>query len=277
MAKIPVTVERRLKKQVPKFQKILASALSRDVNEADTVIIITDILEQVFGLDKYNDITREYSISGTYVDLAVVIEKNVDYLIEVKAVGNPLKESYLRQVTNYAAKEGVKWAILTNGVEWEIHRITVDGQVANQNILKFNFLELNVRSRDHLDSLFLLCKKGVAKNLIEEYYEHKQIFNRHTVGMILVCDDVLNSTRKILKKLNPKMKITNDQIREKIVGHIVKREIFESDLGKEAEKQFKKFITKEKKKSNLRLKKSQSEQPPRLGNDVLEGGHNGSG
>ncbi len=57
MAKIPKQVVARLKAEVPKFQKILTSCRDRDINEADTVAIIADILERVFGMDRYTDIT----------------------------------------------------------------------------------------------------------------------------------------------------------------------------------------------------------------------------
>lgn len=80
MANIPAKVATRLKNEVPKFQKILKSASDRDVNEADTVVIITDMLDAVFGMDKYSEVTREFAIKGTYVDLAVKIEGKIEYL-----------------------------------------------------------------------------------------------------------------------------------------------------------------------------------------------------
>ena len=49
MATIPKRVSERLIKQTRKFQKVLKSALARDVNESDTVAIITDMLSIVFG------------------------------------------------------------------------------------------------------------------------------------------------------------------------------------------------------------------------------------
>jgi hypothetical protein len=48
---------------VPKFQQVLNLAKDRDVNEADTVSIIKDMLADIFGYDKYLDITRPRSKS----------------------------------------------------------------------------------------------------------------------------------------------------------------------------------------------------------------------
>ncbi len=108
MANIPAVAAKRLSASVPKFRKILSRAKERDVNESDTVTIITDMLEEVFGFDKYSDITREFGIQGTYCDLAIKTGKRVQYLIEVKAIGLELRESHLRQSVNYASREGVK-------------------------------------------------------------------------------------------------------------------------------------------------------------------------
>ena len=122
---VPAAVQKRLNLAVPKFKKILTDSKERDVNESDTVTIITDMLEEIFGFDKYTDITREYAIQGTYCDLAIKTGKMVDYLIEVKAIGLDLKDNHLKQAVNYASREGIKWVVLTNGILWQIHRVTL--------------------------------------------------------------------------------------------------------------------------------------------------------
>ena len=126
MATIPTSVTKRFTASIPKFKKILDQARERDVNESDTVTIITDLLEEVFGFDKYNEITREYAIQGTFCDLAIKTNKKIEYLIEVKAIGIDLKDSHLRQAVNYAAQEGIRWVVLTNGILWQVHRVSLE-------------------------------------------------------------------------------------------------------------------------------------------------------
>ena len=118
MVTIPKKVRERLVKQIPRFQKILANAKNRDIHESDTVTIVVDMLESVFGFDKYAEITSEHAIKGTYCDLAVKIDGSVKYLIEVKAIGLDLKDNHLRQAVNYGANEGIPWVVLSNGMEW---------------------------------------------------------------------------------------------------------------------------------------------------------------
>ena len=51
MVSVPKRVSDRLAKQVPSFQRVLKNAKDRDVNEADTMTIVTDMLSQVFGFN----------------------------------------------------------------------------------------------------------------------------------------------------------------------------------------------------------------------------------
>jgi predicted type IV restriction endonuclease len=123
MMAIPSRVAERLASGLKRFQPILASAKSRDVNESDTSMIVTDILAEVFGYDKYNEVTRELTIHGTHCDLATRIDGKYQMLIEVKAIGLDLKEGHAKQAVDYAANQGVEWVALTNGNIWKVFRV----------------------------------------------------------------------------------------------------------------------------------------------------------
>ena len=51
MAAIPKKVSEKFIKQTPRFQRVIKQASDRDVNEADTVKIVADMLAEVFGFD----------------------------------------------------------------------------------------------------------------------------------------------------------------------------------------------------------------------------------
>ena len=105
---IPSRVSDRLSSGLKRFQPILSSAKSRDVNESDTSMIVTDVLADVFGYDKYSEITRELCIRGTFCDLATRIEGKFQMLIEVKAIGLGLKDTHVKQAVDYAANQGIE-------------------------------------------------------------------------------------------------------------------------------------------------------------------------
>jgi len=248
---VPAAVQKRLNSAVPKFKKILADSKERDVNESDTVTIITDMLEEIFGFDKYTDITREYAIQSNYCDLAIKTGKMVDYLIEVKAIGLDLKDNHLKQAVNYASREGIKWVVLTNGIHWQIHRVTLDTKVMNEELCEINFLEVNAKKKDEAELLFLLCKRGLIKDNIDRYYEHKQSFNRYSIGSFLCTDAVASLVRREMRKMKPDVKVSVEEIQEMIEAEVLKREVVDSDSGRDAAKQVKKFY-----KSQARAKAS---------------------
>jgi predicted type IV restriction endonuclease len=262
MASVPAIASKRIVAAVPKFVKVLGQARERDVNESDTVTIVTDILEEVFGFDKYTEITREYAIQGTYCDLAIKTAKRIEYLIEVKAIGIDLKENHMRQAVNYAAQEGIKWVILTNGVKWQIYRVTMEEKVKSTKLVEFDFTAINPRKQDDQEILFLLCKRGVQKDLIDEYYEYRQSVNRYTVGALVLTEPVISAIRKELRKIKDGLKVSNEEIESLMANEILKRDLIESDAAKEAQKNIQKLL-----KKRLRAK-PKSPQPP--SSEVIE-------
>lgn len=62
MYNIPNKALERLSKVIARFQKILSIAKARDVNESDTVSIINDILADVFGYDKYMEVSYPWNL-----------------------------------------------------------------------------------------------------------------------------------------------------------------------------------------------------------------------
>src|SRR5690242_10707770 len=101
MMRIHQKVADRIASGLKRFQPILQAAHARDINESDTVVIITDVLQYVLGYDKYAEITSEHAIRGTYCDLAIKIDGRLALLIEVKAIGLGLKDNHVKQAVDY--------------------------------------------------------------------------------------------------------------------------------------------------------------------------------
>ncbi len=233
MASIPKKVSERLSKEVQRFQKVLQAAKNRDVNESDTVTIITDMLDGVFGYDKYTEITSEQAIRGTYCDLAVKLDNQVKYLIEVKAIGLSLKEAHLRQAVNYAANLGIFWVVLTNGVDWEIYKIRFERPISHDLVCSFNFLELNGRKQDDQSQIFLLCREGLSKDAISEFHQRVKIVNRFVIGALLQSDSVIDVLRRELRRIDPGVKAEKEELRP-ILEAVLKRDVIEGESSSKA-------------------------------------------
>ncbi len=252
MINIPKNVISRLTKEIPGFQKVILGAKDRDVNESDTVTIITDMLSRVFGYDKYVEVTSEQAIKGTFCDLAIKMNGNIKFIIEVKAVGLNLKENHLQQALNYGSNQGIQWVVLTNGEFWEIHKIKFERPIGSDLICSFNFLELNNKRKDDHQSLFLLCKEGLNKGAIETFHEHIKNVNRFTISAIIQSDPVLNLIKRELRKFYSGVKVSTEEIDRILLNEVLKREVIEGDELKNVLKKLKKSNSMIKRKKTIK-------------------------
>lgn len=229
MPTLPKKVLERFKNSIGKFQKVLRIAQDRDINEADTVSIIQDILAEVFGYQKYLEITSEYSIRNMYCDLAIKINDKIQFLIEVKAVGLTLKEQHLRQAIEYGVNKGVQWIVLTNSVKWMLYKIRFERPVEYDLVTTFDLLEMNYRKIEDQNKLFLLTKEGISKSVREEYYERVQSVNRFVIGSLVISEPVINTIRRDIRKLASGIKVESDEIEKILKNEVLKRDVIEGD------------------------------------------------
>src|SRR5690606_8774834 len=54
----------QIRSHVRKFAKPLRELVERDANEGDTRVLVTDMLCDALGYDKYEDLTTEYAVRG---------------------------------------------------------------------------------------------------------------------------------------------------------------------------------------------------------------------
>lgn len=252
MASIPKKVVERLIVGIKHFQPILKAAKSRDVGEADTVTIIKDMLADVFGYDKYSEVTSEFSIRGTYCDLATKIDGTLQTLIEVKAIGLDLKDAHVKQAVDYAANQGVDWVLLTNGVYWRVYRIIFAKPINHELVIDIDFCALNPKSQNDIELLYLWCKEGWVRSVLGEYHNQKQALSRFFVGTILLTDPVLEVVRRELRRMSPDVKIGINQIKTVLSEEVIKREVMEGDKAEEARRKISRLAAKQLRVSTTR-------------------------
>lgn len=236
MASVPTKVAARIAAGIKRFQPIVASAKTRDVNESDTVVIVADMLGEIFGYDKYSEITSEHLIRGTYCDLAVKLDGKLAYLVEVKAIGLDLKESHVKQAVDYAANQGVDWVVLTNGVSWQAHKIGFAKPISNEKVLDINIAELNPRNESHLELLFLLSKEGWTKSKLGDYHSQKEALSRFSIAAVLLGDPVVDVVRRELRRMSPDVKVTSEDIRAVLEHEVLKRDAIEGERAAAAKR-----------------------------------------
>lgn len=259
MATIPAKVANRLAKGLKHFQSVVNQAHRQDKNESDTAVIVTDMLADLFGYDKYGEITAEYAIRGTYCDRAIRIQDKIQLLIEVKAVGLDLKDAHIKQAVDYAANQGVEWVVLTNAKTWRIFHIVFDKPIDHELILEFDILELNARTSSHLESLYLLSREALIKSALDEYHMQRQATNRFFLAAVLLSDPVLDVIRRELRRLSPGTKVDAADIRNALTQEVLKREVVEGDKAVEARKKVQRALGKSQRNKRTKAAASPTE------------------
>jgi len=194
------------------------------------------MLAEIFGYDKYSEITSEYVIRGTYCDLATKVDGELQSLLEVKAIGIDLKDSHVKQAVDYAANQGVDWVVLTNGMYWRFYKITFTKPIAHELVIELNICALNPKSTKDVEGLFLFCKEGWAKSVLSEYHSQKQALSRFFLGAMMLTEPILEVVRRELRRVSPDVRIDIEEIKAVLINEVIKREVMEGEKAGEARK-----------------------------------------
>jgi hypothetical protein len=226
-------VATRISSELKRYQGILAAAKQRDISESNTVVILVDILSDVLGYDKYQHITTEHSIRGTYVDLAVVFDEETRFLIEAKAIGIELKDAHIKQAVDYGANKGVEWVVLTNGAVWRAYKIHFGQPIDKSLVFEIDLLSANPKSSDVVDCFGSLSREGFSKDSMSELLQQKQFTSRFTVAALLLSESTLDELRRELRRISG-VRIDTNFLGSLLENEVIKRELVDSEEAKAA-------------------------------------------
>jgi len=229
---IPKKVCERMVSGMKTMKSIIEQQRTRDVSEADTVTLVKDLLAEVFGYDKYADLTSEHSIRGTYCDLAIKIDDKLAKLVEVKAIGITLEDRHVKQAVDYAANQGVEWVVLTNGIAWRLYHVLFSKPIDKQLIGELDLMAVNCRDEAQQEILFLFTKEGFKRGAQAEMRDRKDATSRYVLSaLILHNESVLNAIRRELRRV-VEVNVDEEDIANVLRDQVIKRDALE---GPEAE------------------------------------------
>lgn len=240
---VPKKVSDRIASNLKTFQGVLQQQKARDVSEADTVTVVKDLLSEIFGFDKYAELTSEFSIRGTYCDLAIKIEGRLAMLIEVKAIGVELKDQHVKQAVDYASNQGCEWVVLTNGIEWRLYHVLFKKPIDKQEIAVINLLECSPRSEADQEKLYLVTREGFAKSALAEYRDRKDATSRFMLAAIITGSDaVISAVRREVRRVS-ELLVDEETIVRMLRDEVIKRETLEGPQAEAASRRFSKTVS----------------------------------
>lgn len=221
---VPNKIRERMVQGIKRMLPIIEQQKARDVSEADTVTIVKEVLADVFGYDKFADLTGEFSIRGTYCDLAIRIEGKVTKLIEIKAIGITLDDRHLKQAVDYGANHGVEWIILTNGIVWRLYEVIFAKPIDKRLLLELDLSSIDLRKDADLDTLYVFTKEGFAKGAHLEARDRQQATSRYMIAALLLHNDNLHAAiRRELRRV-VEVLVDNDTILSVLRDEVIKRD-----------------------------------------------------
>lgn len=208
-----------------KFAKPLADLVARDANEGDTRLLITDMLCDALGYDKYTDLTTEYRVKGEFADYGIRLDKQIVAFIEVKRCTTKLNQRHLRQVEMYAVNEGVEWLILTNGAVWQVYRLIAGLPVTIDLVLEVDLLDQTTIATKS-DKLFYLAKESFKRHQIEDVWKAAAATSPKALARVVLSEAGLEAMRKELRRT------TGHNIDAADLGRLLRASVIAPELTK---------------------------------------------
>lgn len=257
---IPNKVRERIVSGLKRLLPIIAQQKARDVSESDTVTVVKDLLSDVFGYDKYVELTSEHAIRGTYCDLAVKLDDKLVELIEVKSAGTSLDDRHVKQAIDYASNQGVEWVILTNASIWRIYQVIFAKPIDKRLLAEIDLSTLDLRKEAEIEKLYPITREGFTKGAHVELRDRQDATNKYILSaLILHNDSVIGAIRRELRRVVDVL-VGDEEITKVLADEVIKRDTQE---GPDAESAVKRVNKVEAKVKSAKQSASSSSTSPR--------------
>lgn len=178
------------------IQPLLKRAIQDSPNESQTRLLLDRILQDVLGY-ALSEIKTEQRIQGRTADYVLAPGGADALVIEAKRLGAPLRDKQIFQATSYAAYSGIRWALLTNVINWQLYRVATEDRVEAD--LVFDFDLQNGLDDESAYWLMLLSKAGITRcELLEKLWRKKVALSAESLLAAILNEDVLNKIRAVL-------------------------------------------------------------------------------
>lgn len=223
------------------ISKVQSDERIQFLDEASTKQGVVLRLLSILGWDTFDieEVKPEYSVSGRRVDYSLRIHRINKVFIEVKKVGEEL-ERHQEQLLNYSFQEGVKLAVLNNGITWWFYLPLHEGSWDQR---KFYTIDILQQELDDVANKFesLLSRSNVESgNSIvnaEELYKSRQKKNILRMNLPKAWNKIISEPDELLIDLiNENLekisgfKADNDQIEQFLSKYYIQFQVTEQPI-----------------------------------------------
>jgi len=189
-----------------------------ELDESGTRLMINCFLTDVLGFTSIEEVKTEYMIRGTYADYVVQHKGIRHFLVEVKSLSLKLSDKHLRQAINYGANEGIEWALLTNGKQFDFYKILFEKPIDWRLVFSFDVCDVT-QLKNCIEKMQFLHRELVLNNGLDKLWQKTIALDPKNVSGILYTKPIINFIRRVLTK-KFKHKFTEQEIEYSINGII---------------------------------------------------------
>lgn len=198
------------------FNRIKADSNFLTVSEAQTSQgIVLPILNHLsWDVFDTTEVTPEYSVSGGRVDFALRIQSVNKVFLEIKKTSENL-ENRQQQLVYYAFQQGVKLAILTNGITWQFYLPLEEG---NWEQRRFFTIDLMEQAIDDAIEKFesLLSRKNIESG--NAYQKAKSLYEGRQKNKI-IKENLPKAWQKLISEPDEMLVELLNETLEKVCGY----------------------------------------------------------
>lgn len=190
--------QQKLLNSLKVYRKEFLDSGLKELDESGTRLMINRFLSDALGYKQIEEIKTEYMIKGTYADYVIQVNSTRHFLVEVKALSFELSEKHLRQTINYGANEGIEYALLTNGRNFEFYRIIFEQPISSRLIFSLDLSDI-AGLKNATSYLQHLHKDSVVKNYFKPLWNKCEATDPYNIAGIICSDIVIGVIKKVIR------------------------------------------------------------------------------
>lgn len=231
MIRVPAKNKKIISQELKKFQIHIQNLVSKGkaATEEDARILINDILSDVLGFDKYNDLKTEFKDKNARLDYVVKLSEGPnskkkdkhDFIIEAKSTAIELKEDHVNQTLSYCLSMSTDYFVLTNVKEWRLYRvINTKNKTGAELIWDVNLL--NGSDIDTMsEEMYVFSKYAYIENTWDQVSDLSKATDSGEIMAIICSDKFAKMICRQLREIH-EVKISEDKIIEILSSEVFK-------------------------------------------------------
>lgn len=210
MKQLPASKKRKLFSALKKYKRRYLGEKYSELDEAATRLMVNAFLTDLLGFASLDEVKTEYMIRGTYADYVIQIRGKRYFIIEVKKFPTELSQKHLRQAVNYAANEGIDWALLTNGKNFDFYKILFNKPIESRRVFSIDLGDES-KLKSAAEYLQYLTKPLLLKKGLDYLWNKVSALDPVNLSRLLYEKPILRRLRRQLRRTY-KAKFSDEEI-----------------------------------------------------------------